>query len=155
NSIDVGAFDSAAVAPAALSTVPANGDVNPYGVVFVPTDFPAGGSIQPGDLLVANFNDGANTPGLGTTLVRISPTRAPPAVFAGQQPGLTAALGVLRAGFVLVGNIPNVNGAPAAGEIQVIDNTGKLVGTITDPLINGPWYLTVANDQGNTAQVFV
>jgi len=26
------------------STIPANGDVNPYGVAFVPPDFPAGGS---------------------------------------------------------------------------------------------------------------
>src|SRR5215467_4326005 len=33
------------------STVPANGDLNPYGVAFVPQGFPAGGSIAPGDVL--------------------------------------------------------------------------------------------------------
>jgi hypothetical protein len=157
NSIDVGAFDSTALAPSLLSTVPANGDVNPYGVAFVPQGFPVGGTIQPGDVLVANFNDGANTPGLGTTLVRIDPNGGPAVpVFTSTQPGLTAALGVLKAGFVIVGNIPNVGGAPAAGGLQVIDNNGHLVTTITDPaLLNGPWYLTVANDTGATAQAFV
>src|SRR5208282_4701205 len=38
-------------------TIPANGDLNPYGVVFVPKDFPSGGKIAPGDVLVANFNN--------------------------------------------------------------------------------------------------
>jgi hypothetical protein len=43
-----------------VSTVPPNGDVNPYGVAFVPRGFPKGGPLEPGDVLVANFNDGAN-----------------------------------------------------------------------------------------------
>src|ERR1700733_4315983 len=37
-----------------LSTVPAppaNQDLNPYGVAFVPPGFPAGGTIHPGDVL--------------------------------------------------------------------------------------------------------
>ena len=38
------------------STVPANGDLNPYGVAIVPWGFPAGGTIAPGDVLVSNFN---------------------------------------------------------------------------------------------------
>ena len=37
------------------STIPTNGDVNPYGVAFVPQDFPAGGALNPGDLLVSNL----------------------------------------------------------------------------------------------------
>src|SRR5579863_8135910 len=36
-----------------VSTVPANGDVNPYGVAFVPMSF-AGGMLIPGDILVSN-----------------------------------------------------------------------------------------------------
>src|SRR5215469_12326697 len=41
----------------AVSTVPANiGDVNPYGVAFVPSGFPTGGKLNAGDLLVSNFN---------------------------------------------------------------------------------------------------
>ena len=43
-----------------VSTVPSNGDVNPYGVAFVPADFPAGGLLNPGDLLVSNFNNNQN-----------------------------------------------------------------------------------------------
>src|SRR5438309_2324458 len=44
------------VPTATVSTVPANGDVNPYGVAFVPKGFPKGGTIHPGDVLVSNFN---------------------------------------------------------------------------------------------------
>src|SRR5258707_6463175 len=39
------------------STIPANGDLNPYGVAFVPQGFPASGSIAPGDVLVSNFDN--------------------------------------------------------------------------------------------------
>jgi hypothetical protein len=42
------------------STVPANGDLNPYGVAFVPPGFPAGGPLKPGDVLVSNFNNSKN-----------------------------------------------------------------------------------------------
>ena len=50
-----------------VSTVPANGDVNPYGVAFVPNGFPTGGPLEPGDVLVSNFNNSANLQGTGTT----------------------------------------------------------------------------------------
>ncbi|HKI18687.1 MAG TPA: TIGR03118 family protein, partial [Isosphaeraceae bacterium] len=56
-----------------LMTVPANGDLNPYGVAFVPTNFPSGGTIKPGDVLVSNFNGSSNLQGTGTTIVDISP----------------------------------------------------------------------------------
>ena len=56
-----------------VSTVPANGDVNPYGVAFVPHDFASGGSIHPDDVLVSNFNGSGNLQGTGTTIVSISP----------------------------------------------------------------------------------
>ena len=52
------------------STVPANGDVNPYGVAVVPTST---GSLVKGDVLVSNFNNSANLQGTGTTIVQISP----------------------------------------------------------------------------------
>src|SRR5262249_10849289 len=39
-----------------ISTVPSNGDVNPYGVAYVPSNFPSGGLLNPGDVLVSNFN---------------------------------------------------------------------------------------------------
>jgi hypothetical protein len=41
-----------------VSTIPANGDVNPYGVAFVPDNFQTGsGPLKHGDILVSNFNN--------------------------------------------------------------------------------------------------
>ncbi|MGH9453907.1 MAG: hypothetical protein ACRD2O_08060, partial [Terriglobia bacterium] len=48
------------------STIPSNGDVNPYGVAFVPAQFPTGGTATPGNILVSNFNNSANLQGTGT-----------------------------------------------------------------------------------------
>ncbi len=56
-----------------MSTVPANGDLNPYGVAFVPANFPTGGTISQGDILVSNFNNSANQQGTGTTIVSLTP----------------------------------------------------------------------------------
>jgi hypothetical protein len=50
-----------------VPTVPANNDVNPYGVAFVPKGFGEGGPLHPGDILVSNFNNGMNQQGTGTT----------------------------------------------------------------------------------------
>lgn len=146
------------------STIPANGEVNPYGVAFVPEGFPAGGLIAPGDVLIANFNGSANVQGTGTTIVQFTPTGAiaPPGsaatFFASALPGLSTALGALRGGFVLVGNLPTTDGTAATagpGALQIIDRHGKLVQTWTDPvLLDGPWDLTV-DDHGTWAQVFV
>ena len=55
-----------------VSTVPANGDVNPYGVAFVPLTF-SSGVLDPGDILVSNFNNSQNLQGTGTTIVRVRP----------------------------------------------------------------------------------
>src|SRR5579863_6510246 len=85
----------------ALSTVPGNGDVNPYGVAFVPPGFPAGGAINPGDILVSNFNASSNLQGSGTTIVDVPPAAPLFQYFGGAAPlGLTTALNVLQKGFV-------------------------------------------------------
>lgn len=52
------------------STVPENGDVNPYGIVVVPRST---GSLVEGNLLISNFNNSANLQGTGTTIVQITP----------------------------------------------------------------------------------
>src|SRR5205807_10613321 len=44
------------------STVPANGDINPYGVAVVPTTT---GSLMQGNILISNFNNSANLQGTG------------------------------------------------------------------------------------------
>ena len=55
------------------STVPGNGDVNPYGTVVVPASM---GDLVQGDVLVSNFNNSKNLQGTGTTIVEISPRGA-------------------------------------------------------------------------------
>lgn len=141
-----------------VSTAPANGDLNPYGVAFVPLSFPSGGTISPGDVLVSNFNASSNLQGTGTTIVDV-PANAPETLFfQGTAPlGLTTALNILRKGFVLVGNFPSSDGTcgnASAGSILVIDKNGNLVSTITDSTIQGPWDSTLF-DEGNTAKLFV
>lgn len=145
----------------APSTVPANGDVNPYGVAFVPPGFPAGGPLAPGDIVVSNFNDAGNVQGTGTTIVSISPSGQTSVFFQGPPPpglGFTTALGVLKRGFVMVGNLPTTDGTCntiGPTSLLVINRNGSQVMTLSDPkLLDGPWDLTI-NDQGQFAQVFV
>lgn len=151
------------------TTVPANGDLNPYGVAFVPPDFPTGGPLQPGDILVSNFNNSANLQGTGTTIVQITPNGQTFLFFQGKpELGLTTALGVLKSGFVLVGNVPSTGGAGTCtpgpngqeqgveqGSLLILDRHGKLLKELTSAtLLDGPWDLTIT-DSGTQAQVFV
>ena len=151
--------------PAVTSTtIPANGDLNPYGVVFVPDGFPSFGNIAPGDLLVSNFNNAQNVQGTGTTIVKIVPGAKQAATFAQlhatpRSPiGLTMALGVLRGGFVLVGNTPTTDGTfntIKPGSLIVVNRNGVAVGEFKGtPTINGPWGMTIF-DQVDHAKVFV
>jgi hypothetical protein len=131
-----------------VSTVPANGDLNPYGVAFVPSSFPGGGPLRPGDILVSNFNDQKNLQGTGTTIVRVPASGAPSVFFQGGAGlGLTTALAVLEEGLVLVGNLPTSDGTCAtaqAGSLLVLDGHGHLVATLRDTRIDGPWDMTTA-----------
>jgi uncharacterized protein (TIGR03118 family) len=153
-----GAFQS-------VTTVPSNGDVNPYGVAFVPFNFPSGGAINPGDILVSNFNNSSNQQGTGTTIVRITPSGSQSVFFQGPstpgEVGLTTALGVLSHGFVIVGSVPATYDSMGnlvsigQGSLMILDRNGNVVSTLTNSeLLDGPWDLTI-NDQGAAAQVFV
>src|SRR6516225_989700 len=148
--------------------VPPNGDVNPYGVAFVPHGFPGGGSLRSGDIIVSNFNNSGNLQGTGTTIVRVNNGNLPTVFFQGETGlGLTTALVALKGGFVLVGNLPSTDGSGTCvaetgrnqnvgqGSLLVIDKSGNLVNQLTSPsLLNGPWDLTVRDD-GKRARVFV
>lgn len=152
------------------STIPANGDLNPYGVAFVPRGFPEDGTIAPGDILVSNFNSSGNAQGTGTTIIKFTPNGiVTPSVPAGTTPGnattfftsgpigLDTALGVLKKGFVLVGNLPTSGGSITTGaSLQVIDRNGNLVGSpiVDSTFLDSPWDLTI-DDDGDYAQVFV
>lgn len=146
------------------STIPANGDLNPYGVAFVSRGFPAGGVIAAGDVLVNNFNSSANTQGTGTTIVQLTPTGALAPLgaaitfFTSSLPGLSTALGVLKGGFVVAGSVPTTDDTfktIGQGALQVIDRSGNLMQTWTDSVfLDGPWDLAL-HDQGDHASIFV
>ena len=120
----------------AASTVPGNGDVNPYGVAYVPAGFAPGGLLNPGDVLVSNFNNSANLQGTGTTILRVTPGGQTSTFFQGAAGlGLTDALGVLQRGFVVVGNVPTADGTAATvqqGSLLVLDKDGNQVLDLTD-----------------------
>src|ERR1700730_11409989 len=108
---------------------------------FVPEGFSTGGKLKTGDVLVSNFNDSTNAQGKGTTIIALSPrgALAPPGTatvfFTSKLPGLSTALGVLRRGFVLVGNVPTADGTfktIGQGALQVIDRNGTWLQTLTD-----------------------
>jgi hypothetical protein len=146
------------------STIPANGDLNPYGVAFVPAGFPVGGLLTPGDVLVSNFNDAGNLQGTGTTLIALDPrgTPAPPSTavtfFSSPLTGLSTALGVLQAGLIIVGNVPTTDGTIntiGQGALQIIDAGGQLLQTLSDArFLDSPWDLAL-DDQGGSAHLFV
>jgi hypothetical protein len=142
-----------------VSTLPSNGDLNPYGVAFVPHEFAWGGKIHSGDVLVSNFNNSANLQGTGTTIVSITPDGKQSLFFQGAKGlGLTTALGVLRRGVVLVGNLPTTDGTSATvqqGSLIAIDRFGKQIASFEDStLLDGPWDLTLL-DFDREAVVFV
>ena len=150
------------------STVPANGDVNPYGVAIVPRST---GMLVRGHILISNFNNSANLQGTGTTIMDIAPDGTVK-VFAqinasnlpGPCPGgigLTTALVVLRSGWVIVGSLPTTDGTSAtakAGCLLVLNDQGRVVETLSGSrqgaAINGPWDMT-AFDGGEFAELFV
>lgn len=147
------------------STVPKNGDVNPYGVAVVPH---GAGELRGGHVLVSNFNNARNLQGTGTTIVQVSPGDGSVKLFAqinadqlpGPCPGgvgLTTALAVLQSGWVIVGSLPTTDGTSAtaeAGCLLVLNSSGRVVETLSGAEINGPWDMT-AMDMGSTAVLFV
>ena len=142
------------------STVPGNGDVNPYGVAVVHR---SQDKLIAGDVLISNFNNSANEQGTGTTIVEVAPngkvtqfaqvkTAACPGGI-----GLTTALVVLRTGWVIVGSLPTTDGTSAtakAGCLIVLNSKGAVAETFSGHGINGPWDMT-ALDEGGAADLFV
>ena len=164
------AGDDQAVLPALskiktiASTVPANGDVNPYGVAQVKRTI---GTLRAGNILVSNFNNSGNFQGTGTTIVEIAPDGSMSlfaALDAGKLPGscpggvgLTTALVVLEQGWVIVGSLPTANQGTVftgPGCLIVLDSMGKPVETFYGSLINGPWDMT-AFEGDHEAKLFV
>ena len=146
------------------STVPGNGDINPYGIVQVKRST---GRLVAGNILISNFNDSSNLQGTGTTIVQVAPDGTVTlfaGIDAGSLPGpcpggvgLTTALAVLQSGWVIVGSLPTTDGTSAtaqAGCLIVLDSMGNVAETFSGALINGPWDMT-AFDGGDYAKLFV
>ena len=146
------------------STVPKNGDLNPYGVAVVPRSM---NKLHKGDVLVSNFNSKANTQGTGTTIAEVAPNHSVslfaqisaahlPGVCPGGV-GLTTALAILPGGWVVVGSLPTVAGNPAtskAGCLLVLNSDGRVVETFHGHGINGPWDMTAVSG-GKVSALFV
>ena len=145
------------------STVPANGDVNPYGVAVVPQ---TAGRLVRGDVLVSNFNSKANLQGTGSTIVEISPDgSARPFARLGTLPssdpcpggvGLTTGLAVLPGGWVVVGSLPTTKSGtlPAVnptGCLILLDSQGAPAATWVSQDISGPWDMAIRADSSHAA----
>jgi hypothetical protein len=145
--------------PPSISTVPANGDANPYGVAVVPRTLLGTTVLQPGDILVSNFNNNDGLQGTGTTIVRIDQQGNQSLFYQGKGLGFTGALGILADGIVVAGSLPTTDGTAATagpGSLLFIDPSGNLLATISGPgPVNGPWGLAVHDFGGGSAQIFV
>jgi hypothetical protein len=146
------------------STVPSNGDVNPYGVAVVQQ---SQGMLHRGNVLVSNFNDAGNFQGTGTTIVQVTPggkvtqfARITPKNLPEPCPGgvgLTTALEILRGGWVVVGSLPTAHKGTAftgTGCLIVLNNKGTVAETLSGHGINGPWDMAMMQ-RGPFAELFV
>jgi hypothetical protein len=146
------------------STVPDNGDQNPYAVVVAPV---SAGKIQKDDVLVDNFNDISNLQGLGTTIIDYNPATKQTSLIAKlprhlpQCPGgvgLTTAMTMLKTGWIIVGSTPSSDGTTRTkgdGCLLVLDPDGAFVEAWAGPDINGPWGNMAVIDDGASATLFV
>lgn len=131
-----------------VSTIPSNGDLNPYGVSVVPDKFPKNKKIKAGNILVSNFNNSNNLQGTGTTIIAVDTYTNQTFTFfqSTLQPvGLTTALEILESGIVIVGNTPTTDGTSntiTQGSLIFLDGNGNILLNFVHPLIQGPWDMT-------------
>jgi hypothetical protein len=146
------------------STIPDNGDQNPYALLVAPV---SAGKVQKDDVLIDNFNNLSNLQGLGTTIVDFNPSTRKTTLFAKvpqQLPqcpggvGLSTAMTMLKSGWVIVGSTPSTDGTTRTkgnGCLLVFDANGQLVNTWVGPDINGPWGNMAVLDNGTTATLLI
>lgn len=146
------------------STIPDNGDMNPYAMVVAPATV---GALQQNDLLVDNFNNRSNLQGTGTTIVDYRPSTGNTTTFAAIPAnlpgcpggiGLTTAMAVLKSGWVIVGSAPSTDGTTRTlgqGCLIVLDANGKVAGTISGPDIADPWGNMAWTEDEDGATLFV
>lgn len=141
-----------------------NGDRAPLAVAVVPAEM---GALKAGDVLVSDSGSANGLPGAGRTIAAYHPDTKTVSLFA-ELPrdlpgcpggvGLSAAMAILKSGWVVVGSAPGRDGTTAghdAGCLILLDATGKLAGTFASPNINMPWGNMAVIDHGTTATLFV
>jgi hypothetical protein len=150
--------------PFLTSSIPPNGDVNPYAVIVAPVSM---GSLEKDDVLFDNFNNSANLQGAGSTIMRYRPSSKETTRFSQLSHsvkdcpggiGLSAAMTMLKSGWIIVGSTPSRDGTTASkgdGCLLVLDSTGHPVATWSGPLINGPWGNIATVDHGDHATLFI
>ena len=146
------------------STVPDNGDQNPYALAISPI---TQDKLEKDDVLIDNFNNAANLQGVGTTIVKFNPTTEKLSLFASvphdlkECPGgvgLSTAMTVLKTGWVIVGSTPSNDGTTdtkGAGCLLVFDSKGNLATVLAGENINDPWGNMAVADNGDTATLFI
>lgn len=146
------------------STIPDNGDLNPYAVVVAPV---SAGTIRQGDVLIDNFNNLSNLQGTGTTIVIMDPRTHEVRLFADLSKheaecpggiGLTTAMAMLKSGYVIVGSTPSKNGTVntmGPGCLIVLDPNGQYVTSWSGPNIAGPWGNVALRDDGSNPVLFI
>ena len=146
------------------STVPDNGDLNPYAVFVAPV---SAGKIHAGDVLVDNFNTMSNLQGTGTTIVDYNPSTKETSLVA-ELPrqlakcpggvGLSTAMVMLKSGWIIAGSTPSADGSTRTkgpGGLIVLSPEGKLVDVWSGSKINDPWGNMAVIDRGSTASLFI
>jgi hypothetical protein len=146
------------------TTVPDNGDLNPYALFVAPV---SSGMIKKGDVIVDNFNNVSNLQGTGGTILIVDPATRATRLFAklpqnlSQCPGgigLSTAMAMLSSGWVIVGSTPSTDGTTATkgpGCLLVFDTNGKLTTIWSGGQINDPWGNMAVVDNGDKATLFV
>ena len=146
------------------STVPANGDLNPYAIIVAPV---SAGKIHEGDILVDNFNRMSNLQGTGTTIIDYNPSTKSTSLVA-QLPahldscpggvGLSTAMIMLKSGWIIVGSAPSTDGTTRTkgpGGLIVLDPNGHVAAVWSNANINDPWGNMAVIDRGTSATLFV
>ncbi len=147
-----------------VSTIPQNGDLNPYALVVAPV---SAGRVQKGDVLIGNFNGLTNLQGTGATIGDFNPATKKLTTFAAlpqHHPecpggvGLSTAMTMLKSGWVIVGSAPSTDGTTrtlGAGCLLVLDPNGQMVATWANANINCPWGNMATIDNGSSAMLFI
>jgi len=112
-------------------------DPNPYKIAIAPSDLPNG--IHAGDILVSNIGNNDH----GITIVKFAGGQGTGQLFNKNTDGVLGPAGLaFDAGKLLVANSTGSN-------VLVFNPNGTLFTTITNPLFNGPWGITVGSPFGH------